>query len=136
MKPIRRKETREVAYDPATGHDQILELSGGEDTLSDQGSVDSIKFRRKFFRACGCDAEIGGRCKECGAISCIACHGRCHRCKKPICLEHSAFLVETESIEGTRLCNRCYGEVTRKQKWTKVGRFLLSTIVREEQEDE
>lgn len=137
MKPLRRKETREITHDPVTGQDRITEQSFENDVLSDQGSVDSAGLHRKFFRDCGCDAKIGGQCYECGGISCIACHGRCHICQKPICLEHSEFIeTEGEGQERTRLCSRCYGKVTRKQKWAKVGRFFLSTIVREEQKHE
>ena len=135
MKPIRRKKRQEVIYDPITGQDRVLDETHEEDVLSDRGSVDSTGIHRKFFQDCGCDAESDGRCAQCQAISCPACHGRCHICQKPICLEHSSF-IETEGQERMRLCSRCYGKVTRKQKWARVGRFFLATLVQEEQKHE
>ena len=87
MKPLRRKKTCEVTHDPITGQERILELSQEDDFLSDHGSVDSAGLHQRYFRDCGCDGPIGGRCFECGAISCKSCHGRCHNCQKPICLD-------------------------------------------------
>lgn len=92
MKPLRRKKTCEVTHDPITGQERILELTQEEDFLSDHGSVDSAGLHQRYFRDCGCDGPIGGRCFECGAISCKSCHRRCHNCQKPICIAHSNFL--------------------------------------------
>jgi hypothetical protein len=135
MKPLRRKKTCEVTDNPITGQDRILELMQEEDILSDQGSVDSAGVHRRYIRDCGCDGPVGGRCFECGGISCNSCHGRCQNCQKPICLEHSNF----SKIEGKgeiRLCNRCFDSITRKQKLTKVARFFLSVFVQTEAEHE
>ena len=131
MKPYRRKKKCEVTYDPITGQDRILELTQEEHFQSDQGSVDSESLSRKYIRDCGCDGPVGGRCYECGAISCTSCHGRCHSCQKPICLEHSNFL-QAKGKESIRLCRCCYGSITRKQRLARVGRFFLSLLMEEE----
>ncbi len=128
MKPLRRKKTCEVTHDPITGQERILELTQEEDFLSDHGSVDSAGLHQRYFRDCGCDGPIGGRCFECGAISCKSCHGRCHNCQKPICLAHSKFLG-TNSQERVRLCGCCFEKITRKQNWTKIHKFILSIFV-------
>ena len=125
MKPLRRKNTRQVTYDPNTDRDREWYLEQSLDVLSNEGSVDSDKIVRKYFKDCGCDAEIGGCCFECGAISCKLCHGRCHNCQKPICMQHSNF-HEKDNGETIRLCGSCCDIVTRKRKLTRVGRFFLS----------
>jgi len=131
MRPLRRKKKYEVTHNPITGEERILELTQEENVLSDQGSVDSESLSRRYIRDCGCDGPVGGRCYECGAISCTSCHGRCHSCQKPICLEHSNFL-QVEGKESIRLCRRCYGSITRKQRLVRVGRFFLSLLMEEE----
>ena len=138
MKPLRRKKTYEVTYDPITGKDRTLELTQEENVLSDQGSVDSESLTRKYFRDCGCDGQVGGECNKCGAISCTSCHGRCHRCKKPICLEHSYFL-QVEGEDAIRFCHRHYIMHCWKNAilffLSLVGRFFLSLLVEEENDE-
>lgn len=134
MRPLRRKKTFEVTYDPDTGQDRVWRVEQSQDGLSREGSVDSGEILRKFFKDCGCDAEIGGRCYVCGAVSCQACHGRCRSCQKPICLEHSHFHVLEDQNEH-RLCGSCYDVIRRKEKWTKVRKSISSFFV-EEQHDE
>ena len=132
MKPLRRKEMLEVTENPITGQDRVLELTQEEDILSTHGSVDSAGLHRKYIRDCGCDGPVGGRCYECAAISCQACHGRCQSCQKPICLEHSNFL-EINGQGRIRLCSRCSETLIRKQKIAKVGRFFFSMFIQFEE---
>lgn len=127
MKSYRRKKIYEVTRDPITGQDRILGLTQYEHFRSDQGSIDTEGLSRKYIRDCGCDKNVGGRCRECGAISCITCHGRCQSCQKPICLEHSNYL-HVEGQEKIRLCRRCHDSIVRKQRLAKVGRFFLSLL--------
>ena len=131
MKPLRRKKQYQVTHDPVTGQDRILNFTEEEDILSDQGSVDSAGYQRKYFLDCGCDAEIGGRCFDCGAISCKTHYGHCQGCQKPICMQHSSF-IESDG-QRIRLCGRCYNTVTRKQKLAKVSRFFLSIFFQPEE---
>ena len=131
MKPLRRKNTFEVIKDP-TGHQQLSPITEEEDVLSDEGSIDSTSYHHKIFRACGCEgsAGIGGRCYECGAMSCPSCHGSCNSCHKPICLQHSKYHgIQEQKI---RLCGRCYDQARRKQKSQKIKRFLLSLVIKYE----
>lgn len=138
MKPLRRKKTYEVAYDPITGKDRILELTQEENVLSDQGSVDSEIVTRRYFRDCGCYGTFGGECKKCGAISCTSCHGRCYSCKQSVCLEHSYFL-QIQGKDAIRFCHKHY--IMRCWKNTilfflsLVGCFFLS-LFGEEKNDE
>lgn len=135
MRPIRRKQHIQVTEDPQTGQRRILGLSQEEDTL-DGGSIDTSLYRHQFFLDCGCDSSrIGGRCFQCGAISCTACHGRCYFCQMPICLQHSHFL-ETPNQEGIRLCGRCHSQITRKQKFQKIKRTILSFFIQPDSDDE
>ena len=134
MKPLRRKKTCQVTTDPITGRDRILGWTQEDDVLSDEGSVDSAGVQRKYFLDCGCDAEIGGRCFDCSAISCRDCHGRCQSCQKPICMQHSHFL-ETEDRGQVRLCGSCFDKITRKQTRAKIGRFFLSLFLVKENSD-
>lgn len=134
MKPLRRKKNYEVTQDPKTGLDRILNLIEEEDILSDQGSVDSTRVHYKSFLDCECDSEIGGRCFECGAVSCKTCHGRCNSCQKPICLEHSSFL-QVGGEDRIRLCRRCYDSIIRKQKLARVGRIFLSLFIDEDKNE-
>jgi hypothetical protein len=125
LKPLRRKNIRQVTYDPDTGQDREWQLKQRLDVLSSEGCVDTTGTVRNHFKDCGCNDEIGGRCYVCGAVSCTSCHGRCNKCKKPICMQHSNFL-EKENAEKERLCESCYDAITRKQKFAKVGRLFLS----------
>jgi len=128
MKPLRRKNKRQVTYDPDTGQNREWKLEQTKHTRADNGSVDTDEIVRTSFKDCGCDGKIGGICYVCGAVSCISCHGRCNKCQKPICLQHSNFL-EKKDGEKERLCGTCYDVITRKRGWAKVGRFFLSLIV-------
>ena len=112
-----------------------MKLTQEEDVLSDEGAIESTEYQRKFVLDCGCDAEGVGRCYECGAISCATCHGRCHLCQKPVCMEHSSF-IENATPERMRLCNRCFSAINRKQKIKKVGRFFKSLVIQEDQNHE
>lgn len=130
MRPLRRKRTGQVTHDPTTGKERILEMNEKEDFLSGHGSVDSADLSHKYFRDCGCDGPIGGRCYECQSISCKDCHGRCHRCQKPICLSCSSFL-EIEKDNPLRLCKRCHDILSRKRSWLKVAKVIRSIFVEE-----
>jgi len=130
MKPLRRKKAYEVTIDPLTGQKRILKSTQEDNILSDQGSVDTDQLSEVFFLDCGCNTNqgVGGRCFECQAISCPLHHGQCQSCQKPLCMQHSIFL-DTESQAKIRFCRYCYDKITRRQKWTKAGRFFLSLFV-------
>lgn len=133
MKPLREKNKRLVTYDPDSDKDREWELEQTRDVRSSEGSIDSDETIRKYFKDCGCDGEIGGRCYVCGAVSCTSCHGRCNKCKKPICMQHSNFF-EKDNGEKERLCGTCHDVLIRKQGWAKIARFFLSLITDTEEE--
>lgn len=127
MKPIRNKQEREVTDNPLTGHERPLEEFYEADMLSDEGSIDTQAVRKRHPCDCGCYKPAGGRCAECGRVSCVSCHGHCGNCAKPICLEHS-FSVNGRG--GVRFCRRCREELVRHKRIVTAGRLLLSPFVR------
>ncbi len=106
------------------------------------GSVESFYIEEKINQKCGCFADIGGRCAECGGISCINCHRHCGGtdnpipvgCGKPICREHTHYKI----IEGikTPLCSRCAGKVTRKKYRQITTKLLLNPFIEFEKDSE
>lgn len=133
MKPIRRKYNYRLTRDPKTGQDRVLAWAQKDNILSDEGSIDTSGMTRTFFLDCGCNGEPAGQCFECGAIECENCSGRCARCQKPICLQHSHF-IDGES-GPVRLCGDCADKHARKQLRSKIGRLAISLFVKREARD-
>ncbi len=130
MKPLRRKLNRQVTIDPVTGQQRVLALDEGETILSDEKSVDSLDTRYTCFLDCGCDGPVGGRCYECGAISCKNCYGRCHSCGRPLCLACSRYLT-SDSGERLRLCKHCHESLSRKRFWSGITQAIKGLFVEE-----
>ena len=128
MKPLRRKHQSEVTEDLLTGDERRLAMVNEIDVIADDGSVDTHQKRQVYFCDCGCVGAAGGRCAECGALSCGRCHGHCAHCAKPICLEHSKFEDNSRS-PGVRMCRRCHDGETRKRRVVAAIKTLLSPIV-------
>ena len=135
MRPLRDKQEYEVTDGAAPGEERILGSSRELDVLSDQGSIDTLGTRRRYACDCGCYKPVGGRCYECGALSCVDCHGHCASCAKPICLAHSVFL-DPPGGGRVRRCGRCQGQIARRQRLVRITRTLLSAFVRFEEHDE
>ena len=104
---------------------------------SDQdGSVESVYFEERINQKCGCFADVGGRCAECGAISCIRCHQHCGGsdnclplgCGKPLCREHTHYRAIGD---GTAIpfCQQCASKMTRKKRQQIATRLLLSPFI-------
>ena len=127
MRPIRKKHYREVTDNPVTGRERPLEETDETDVLSDEGSIDTHGTRRRYPCDCGCYKPTGGRCAECGRLSCVSCHGHCEVCAKPLCLEDSCF---PEGRGRLRLCRRCYERVVRHKRIVTAARLFLSPFVR------
>ena len=132
-----------ISLNPKDNTVDNLGGSGEVHNLSDQdGSLESVYFEETFNHHCGCFAPPGGRCSECGVVSCIRCHRHCGGsenqtylgCGKPLCREHSRYMM----LEGVNIpfCAYCYGKFTRKQHRARVTRFLLSPFVEEKAEDD
>jgi|GEM_PF-6088655 len=137
MAILRRIKKILVGRNPA---DNSVDNLGGTDeihNISDQdGCLESIYTEETQNQHCGCFGSPGGRCSECGVISCVKCHRHCGGtevstslgCGKPLCREHSRYL---QLGDGNNLpfCKQCYGKLRRKQSWRKVGRFLADPFV-------
>ena len=131
-KPVRRDAQLRMTVD-ADGKEVIETVAGQSFTLSQDGSIDRVSVVPDRFYHCGCNAEqpMGGRCAEggCRRVSCHRCYGRCNSCQKPLCLEHSVFLVGPGQ-QRIRLCHRCEDENKRRRRLIRAGRALLSPFVR------
>ena len=130
MKPLRDKQQYRVTDGSVPGQERVWEAYHEADVLSDQGSIDTIGKQKLYPNDCGCFGPLGGRCVDCGAISCRACHGRCAQCAKPICLECTEFMDISEAGARIRLCLQCHGKLARKRMLVKVGRLLLLPFVK------
>ena len=128
MKPLRRKRQYEVTQDPVSGQERILESSNEEHALGDAGSVDSLAKRNRYPNDCGCFKPVGGRCIQCGKLSCVDCHGHCNGCGKPLCLECS-ISIDLPDKQRIRLCGRCCLKLKRRERLSKAKRFLLSAFL-------
>ena len=129
MKPLRRKTHYEVTDGRQPGDDRVLESSHEWDVLSDEGSIDSLAKRTRRPCDCGCFRQVGGRCQQCGALSCDRCHGHCARCGKPLCLECSFHTTGPHS-ECIRLCERCHTGTVRRRRAVRIWRAILSPFIR------
>ena len=136
MGVIRRIKKIVVGLNP--GDNTAQNLGGTEEThqLSDQDdALESVYCEEKTNLHCGCFGAPGGRCSECGVISCEKCHRHCGGsegsnplgCGKPLCREHSHYL----EINGVSLpfCKRCYGKITRSERWRKIGKAIINPFV-------
>ena len=139
------RRIRRIVIGPNPKDNSVDNLGGtGEvHNLSDQdGSLESVYFEETFNHHCGCFAQPGGRCSECGVISCIRCHRHCGGtdnqaylgCGKPLCREHSHYMM----LDGLNIpfCRYCYSELARKKRRARVTRLLLSPFVVGKTEDE
>lgn len=115
--------------------DEVHSLSDTDDGL------ESIYLEERQNRHCGCFAPEGGRCSECGAISCNKCHQHCGGsvnsspcgCGKPICREHSYYLTLPDG-RTIPFCKNCHGKITRKGRWQFAGRLVLGAFIEEKKE--
>jgi hypothetical protein len=107
---------------------------------SDQdGSVESIYIEERTTLKCGCYADIGGRCAECGAVSCVRCHQHCGGsqnpvslgCGKPLCREHTSYQTIAESVT-IPLCRQCKAKLNRKKHRQIATNLILNPFIERE----
>jgi len=127
MRPLRRKRQYEVTQDPVSGQERVLESNDEDHLLGDEGSVDSLSKHNRYPSDCGCFKPVGGRCVQCGQLSCVDCFGHCNSCGKPLCLECS-ISIDLPNKQRIRLCERCYSKSKRRERLAKATRFLLSAF--------
>lgn len=112
-KPVRRTIRVHATFDQ-DGNPVTIPIEQEAFSLSPEGSIDRIIVSQDRFYHCGCgtDNKIGGQCAEpsCRHVSCAKCFGRCERCKKPLCLEHSCYF-ELPELAELRFCHSCRDEL-------------------------
>ncbi len=139
---IRRIKKIIIGRNPINGSLDNMGSTDEVHNLSDtDGSLESLYSEETVNHHCGCFAPPGGRCSECGVVSCIRCHRHCGGtddpnpigCGKPLCREHSHYLTLADG-QSLPYCKSCYGKITRKQRRQKVCRLLLDPFVEQENE--
>jgi len=107
------------------------------------GTMESVYYETAQNQRCGCLAPPGGRCSECGAISCSRCHQHCGGtenpspigCGRPLCREHSHYMAVADG-KAIPFCGQCYGEISRKQNRKKITNLLFSPFIEQERNNE
>ena len=143
MGVIRRIKKLIISRNP----DNTVINLGGSDEIhidSDQdGALESIYCEQILNHHCGCFAPPGGRCSECGVISCINCHCHCGGdanltslgCGKPLCREHSHYIILADG-QSLPFCQNCYSKIVRQNRRKKIQKALLSPFVQSEDCDD
>lgn len=144
MGVIRRIKKIVIGRNPSNSTADQLGETGEVHNLSDQdGAVESIYYEETYNQHCGCFAPPGGRCSECGVISCVRCHQHCggtenpasFGCGKPLCREHSHYKAVSEG-KTLPFCKRCYSKTTRKQTRKIIASLLFSPFIEMETDNE
>ena len=126
-----------ISKDPRSG--SINELGASEEyhRLSDEdGSIETLLIEQQVSHHCGCIGIAGGRCTECGKISCIKCHTHCGGstnpvplgCQKALCRECSHYFSLSDG-RTIPFCKHCYGKIVRKAKWLATAQALLQPFI-------
>ena len=141
---IRRIKKIVIGRNPGDNTADNLGETGEVHNLSDQdGSLESVYYEETLNQHCGCFAPPGGRCSECGVISCIRCHQHCGGtensssigCGKPLCREHSHYITVANG-RTMPFCKQCFSKITRKHNRQKVCRLLLAPFIEQETNNE
>ena len=121
-RPIRRVVKVFVRPHPETGEPMNVPVSGEETSLSDSGNADTVAVQFSQSYDCGhsLEREFGGKCFECGGLSCNECHCRCSTCKKPLDPRCDA----SEESEKPKC-----GECNREERNKRLVAGLLSPFV-------
>lgn len=127
-KSVRRDVLLRTRQD-AQGNRVLEPVEGESISLSAEHSVDRLRIKPDRFYECGCNAEapMGGQCAapRCRKVACASCFGRCSRCSKPLCLEHSRFSSD-EFGTRQRLCVDCHGQEFRRRILLKIVRPFVA----------
>ena len=141
---LRKIKKMVISYDPDSNSVEQMGSNNEIHNLSDSDdSAESVHVEEIRNRACGCFLPPGGRCGECGAISCVKCHKHCGGtenrhpmgCGKPLCREH-AHQLTLPSGPTVPFCRDCHGRAIRKQRWRFASRLLLDSFIEDEGNDE
>lgn len=144
MAVIRRIKKVVIGRNPGNNTADNLGETGEIHNLSDQdGTLESVYYEETLSQHCGCFGSPGGRCSECGVVSCVRCHQHCGGtenpspigCGKPLCREHSHYIAVADG-RTLPFCKRCYGRIIRKQRRQKIAGFLLAPFIEREVDNE
>ena len=137
---IRRIKKIVIGRNPGNNTTDNLGETGEVHNFDDQEDfLESVYYEETLNQHCGCFAPPGGRCSECGVISCIRCHQHCGGtenpspigCGKPLCREHSHYIT-TANGKTIPFCKRCYSRITGKQRRQKIAGLLLEPFIEQE----
>ncbi len=141
---IRKIKKIVISRNPNNNTADNLGETGEVHNLSDQdGSLESVYYEETINQRCGCFAPPGGRCSECGVISCVRCHQHCGGtenpspigCGKPLCREHSHYITVADG-RSMPFCKRCYSRIARKQRRQRITGLLLAPFIEQEADNE
>jgi hypothetical protein len=141
---LRRIKKIVISHNPISGTIDNMGSTDEIHNLSDtDGCLESLYTEESVNHNCGCFGPPGGRCSECGVISCTRCHQHCGGtdnpsplgCGKPLCREHSNFITFGE-WQTLAFCKTCYSKITRRERRQIAKRLLLSPFIEQENENE
>jgi len=135
-RPIRRALDVFSRHDPRAGKTTDLPTESRETLLSSDGSIDTVTVRHPQFLDCGHSIEvpIGGRCLECGSLSCATCHDQCSGCRRPLCLSCTR-IDQVQGQEAIKWCSHCVGPERRKRRWRKIKMTAIRPFIESTAED-
>ena len=119
-------------------------LGGTGEMHSDNGNdLESTYYEETYNLSCGCFGQPGGRCWQCGAISCVNCHQHCGGlnnptslgCGKPICREHSHYIPLGQDA-NLPFCSQCRDRIKRKLRRQKITGLFLGPFIEQEDSNE
>lgn len=140
---VRRIKKIIIGRNPISGTVDNMSSVDEVHNLSDQdGCLESLYSEETVNHHCGCFGPPGGRCSECGVVTCTRCYQHCGGtdnpspigCGKPLCRDHSNFMTLDEG-QTLAFCKSCYGKIIRKERWQIAGRLLLSSVVGQEEDE-
>ncbi|MFC1675801.1 hypothetical protein ACFL3G_01910 [Planctomycetota bacterium] len=141
MSFLRKIFRRRFSKNPQSDEIDILGVNDEYHKLSEEdGGVESYELEEIPSLHCGCiTSSVGGRCRECGAISCIKCHKHCggtenphpSGCGSPLCRAHAHYLQLPDG-RTIPFCRSCHGNIVRKSLWIATGKTLFLPFVEED----
>ncbi|MFC1675945.1 hypothetical protein ACFL3G_02645 [Planctomycetota bacterium] len=138
MSILRKIRKLIISQNPQTGKIDNLGENNEYHKFSDEDEgLESLYVEQRNSLHCGCiGLPPGGRCAECGQISCAECYTHCggsknpvpQGCQKPLCRECSYYLQLPDG-RTIPFCKSCHGKIVRKQRWQTTGRALLLPFI-------
>jgi hypothetical protein len=147
MSDLRKIRRRVISPNQENDTIDNLEAQNEYHKICDEsGSTDSDYLGVRYSLGCGCFSDSpGGRCAEdgCGKINCPKCFKHCggsdnpvpEGCGKPLCRMHYIYYTMPGGRE-VPFCKRCFGKITRRNRWAAVGKFFSKPFVEHEETNE